>query len=68
MTFVCVEMDGSSRMYGVGYGLNLATGDSGSGTAAGDRSGYMMTFNSNEKEDFLIVPSNIVAALETPGT
>jgi len=68
LTFVCVEADGSSRMYGVGYGLNMTTGESGSGTAAGDRSGYMMTFNSNEREDFLIVPANIVAALETPGT
>jgi len=68
LTFVCVEMDGTSRMYGVGAGLNLTTGDAGSGTALGDRSGYMMTFSSAEREDFLVVPSNIVAALETPGT
>jgi hypothetical protein len=68
LTFVCVEMDGSSRLYGVGAGLNLTTGESGSGTAAGDRSGYMMTFNSNEREDFLVVPANIVATLETAGT
>jgi len=68
LTFVCVEGDGSSRMYGVQFGLQMTTTESGSGVQLADRNGYMLSFSSQEREDFLIVPSNIVSALETPGT
>ena len=67
-TFVTKEGDGSYRMYGKEFGLTLDTTESGSGTALGDRNGYMLTFSSQEREDFLIVPANIAATLETPGT
>lgn len=67
-TFVTKEGDGSYRMYGKEFGLTLDTTEAGSGTALGDRNGYMLTFSSQEREDFLIVPANIAAALETPGT
>lgn len=67
-TFVTKEGDGSYRMYGKEFGLTLDTTEAGSGTALGDRNGYMLTFSSQEREDFLIVPANIAATLETPGT
>lgn len=68
LTIVCVEGDGTARMYGRLFGLTLETGTAGSGTALADRNGYVLTFSSQEREDFLVVPSNIVATLETPGT
>jgi hypothetical protein len=67
-TFVCKESDGVFRMYGLEFGLSLSTTDSGSGTALADRSGYMLTFSSTQKEDFLVVPANIASTLETAGT
>jgi len=67
-TFVTKEGDGSFRLYGKEFGLTLDTTESGSGTSLGDRNGYMLTFSSQEREDFLIVPSAIAATLETPGT
>lgn len=67
-TFVTKEGDGSYRLYGKEFGLTLDTTEAGSGTALGDRNGYMLTFSSQEREDFLIVPSAIAATLETPGT
>lgn len=68
LTFVCVEGDGKARMYGRLFGLQIETSEAGSGSALADRNGYLLTFSSEEREDFLIVPSAIVAALETPGT
>lgn len=68
LTFVCVEGDGTSRMYGKEFGLQMTGTEAGSGTALADRNGYMLTFTSMEREDFLVVPSNIVSTLETPGT
>lgn len=68
LTFVCVEGDGTSRLYGKEFGLQMTGTEAGSGTALADRNGYMLTFTSQEREDFLTVPANIVAALETPGT
>jgi hypothetical protein len=55
-------------MYGKEFGLQLETTEAGSGTGLADRNGYLLTFSSQEREDFLIVPANIAAALETPGT
>jgi len=67
-TFVTKEGDGVYRMFGVEFGLTLDTTEGGSGTALGDRNGYMLTFSSQEREDFLVVPANIAATLETAGT
>jgi len=61
-------MDGSYRMFGKEFGLFLDTTESGSGTAAGDRNGSVLTFSSVERDDFLIVSSTVAAALETAGT
>jgi hypothetical protein len=68
LTFVCKEGDGIYRMYGKEFGLQIETTEAGSGTALGDRNGYLLTFSSQEREDFLVVPSNIAATLETPGS
>lgn len=67
LTFVLVEGDGTARMYGRLFGLQLETSEAGSGTALADRNGYVLTFSSQEREDFLVVPSNIVANLEVAG-
>ena len=68
LTFVTKEGDGSYRMFGKEFGLQLETSEGGSGTALADRNGYVLTFSSQEREDFLVVPSNIAATLETAGT
>lgn len=68
LTFVTKEGDGSYRMYGVLFGLQIQPSEAGSGTALADRNGYLLTFSSQEREDFLIVPANIAATLENAGT
>jgi hypothetical protein len=67
-TIVTKDMDGTYRLFGKDFGLSLDTAEAGSGTALGDRSGYNLTWSSMEREDFLVVPSNIASTLETPGT
>lgn len=67
-TFVTKEGDGKYRMFGKEFGLTLDNTEGGSGTALADRNGYMLTFSSQEREDFLIVPDNIAATLEDLGT
>ena len=60
-------MDGVYRMYGQDNGLYLASTESTSGTAAGDRNGYNITLTGIEKDDFLQVSASVGAALETAG-
>jgi hypothetical protein len=67
VTIVTKEMDGTYRMFGKEFGLFLDTTESGSGTAAGDRNGYNLTFSSVEREDFLVVAANVAANLEVAG-
>jgi hypothetical protein len=67
LTFVVKEGDGLYKMFGKEFGLFLDTSEGGSGTALADRNGYMLKFSSQEREDFLIVPANIAATLETAG-
>jgi hypothetical protein len=67
LTFVLKEGDNTYRMYGKEFGLFLDSTEAGSGTALGDRNGYMLKFSSMEREDFLIVPASIALTLETPG-
>jgi len=64
---VTLDMDGNYRMYGKGNGLYIATTESGSGTAAGDRNGYNITMSGIEVDDFLQVSSAVGLALETAG-
>lgn len=67
LTFVTKEGD-TYRMFGKEFGLILESATGASGTALSDRNGYVLTFSSQEREDFLVVPANIAATLETPGT
>jgi hypothetical protein len=67
LTFVTKEGDNTFRMYGVQFGLQLESTEAGSGTALADRNGYLLTFSSQEREDFLVVPANIAANLEVVG-
>jgi len=67
LTFVTLDMDGTYRMYGKSFGLFLDTTESGSGTAPGDRQGSMLTFTSQETEDFLVVSASVAANLEVAG-
>jgi hypothetical protein len=68
LTFVTKEGDGVFRLYGKEFGLTMENSPGNSGTALADRNGYVLTFSSQEREDFLVVPANIAATLETPGT
>ena len=67
LTFVTLDMDGVYRMYGKSFGLFLDSTESGSGTAPGDRQGSMLTFTSQETDDFLVVAANVAANLEVAG-
>jgi len=60
-SFVTLEGDGQYRLYGASFGLFLDSAESGSGTALADRSGYMAKFSSQETEDFILCPANIIA-------
>jgi hypothetical protein len=64
---VTLDMDGNYRMYGADHGLYLASTESGSGTAAGDRNGYNITLTGIEPDDFLQVSAAVGGALETAG-
>jgi hypothetical protein len=68
VSIVCKEMDGTFRLFGKEFGLTLDTVESGSGTAAGDRNGSVLTFSSVEREDFLVVSPSVAANLEVVGT
>ena len=61
-TFVTLEGDGLYRMYGAKFGLFMDSAEAGSGTALGDRNGYMCKFSSNETEDFLVCPSGVIVS------
>jgi len=68
LSFILKEGDGTFRLFGKEFGLQLETTEAGSGTGLADRNGYLLTFSSQEREDFLVVPANIAATIETPGT
>jgi len=67
LTFVTLEMDGTYRMYGKGYGLMMDSTTNSSGTAPGDRNGAELVFSSMEIDDFLVVSSSVAANLEVAG-
>lgn len=60
--FVTLEGDGVYRMYGANFGLFLDTAEAGSGTALADRNGYMLSFSSQETEDFIVCPSGVISS------
>ncbi|MFN5250644.1 MAG: hypothetical protein ACK5DE_06320 [Bacteroidota bacterium] len=60
--FVTLEGDGVYRMYGAKFGLFLDSAEAGSGTALADRNGYMVSFSSQETEDFIVCPSGVISS------
>lgn len=67
ITFVVKEGDGLYKMFGKEFGLFLDTSEGGSGQKLEDRNGYVLKFSSQEREDFLVVNSGLIAGLTTPG-
>ena len=67
LTICTQEGDGNYRLFGSLFGLTMENSTGASGVSLGDRNGYSLVFSSQEREDFLIVPDNIAADLETPG-
>lgn len=63
---VAVDNNGKGWLLGEEQGLVLG-GNSGSGTAWGDRNGSTLTFTGNEKELAPEVSSSCIETLETPG-
>ena len=68
-TLVAVVKDnnGQTFLLGILYGINLTGGNSATGTAQGDRSGYTLTFVANEKELSPSVADGVFTSLTTPG-
>jgi hypothetical protein len=62
---VVVDENGKAWMLGRQNGLDLSGGESGTGTALGDRNGYARTFTGNEPEDIIEVNVSVLASLET---
>lgn len=63
---VVEDRNGKYWLLGQEVGLERAGGQSGSGTAAGDRNGYELNFTSDNKAMALEVNSGIITGLETP--
>jgi hypothetical protein len=60
---VVEDANGKYWLLGEGNGLDLSGGNSGSGTAQGDRNGYTLTFSGGEKELAPEVASGVIAGL-----
>lgn len=60
---VVEDANGKYWLLGEGNGLDLSGGNSGSGTAQGDRNGYTLTFSGGEKELAPEVASGVISGL-----
>ena len=65
LVVVVIDNNGANRLYGRINGLQLTAGAVNSGTAWGDRSGYMLTLTGNETELAPFVTDAAVATLQT---
>lgn len=65
---VTLDNNGEYWLYGKDFGLNVATVDGKTGVKLGDRNGYELTLESDEKAFAYKLNDAIAAALETPGT
>lgn len=65
-----VVADGTGKYFLVGYknGMMVSAGESGTGTAMGDRNGYSMTLTGGEPAFAYEVQASVITSLETPGT
>lgn len=60
---VVEDANGKYWLLGKGNGLDLTGGNSGSGTAQGDRNGYTLTFSGGEKQLAPEVASGVISGL-----
>lgn len=65
---VTLTNNGEYWLYGKDFGLNIATVDVKTGVKLGDRNGYELTLESDEKTFAYKLNDAIAAALETAGT
>lgn len=68
LMIVSKDMSGRYHLYGKRFGLYLNSNEAGSGTAPGDRNGYLLTFTGAETDDAVEVNSTAAGTLETPGS
>lgn len=64
---VVKDKNGKYWLLGEENGLERNGGKAGSGTAPGDRNGYELTFNADNKNPAPEVSAAIISTLETPG-
>lgn len=63
MMAVVEDQNGKYWLAGKLNGLDLLTGSAGTGTAAGDRNGYSLTFSGSEREMAVEVSSTVISGL-----
>lgn len=61
------DQNGKYWLYGRFNGMEVSGGESGTGTAMGDRNGYSITFTGNEPEEAIEIDQDTWDSLETPG-
>ena len=62
------DANGKYWLYGYRNGMEVSAGESGTGTAMGDRNGYVITFTGAEPELEMEIDEATWETLETPGT
>lgn len=62
------DRNGKYWLYGHEGGMTVTGGESGTGTAAGDRNGYSLVFSGQEPLYPLEIDADTWASLETPGS
>jgi hypothetical protein len=68
LAIVVEDQNGKFWLYGRNNGMDLTGGEAGTGTAAGDRNGYTLTFTGQEPALAIEMDTATAATLETPGS
>lgn len=67
LIIIAEDNNGSYHLFGRLNGMRLNDGSADTGTAWGDRNGYVLNFTGNERELAPFVAENIISTLQTPG-
>jgi len=65
LAIVTVDNNDTYRLYGWDQGLRLNEGSAATGTAWGDRNGYVLTFSGNQRQLAYFVTAGVLATLQT---
>lgn len=65
LAIVTVDNNDTYRLYGWDQGVRLNEGSAASGTAWGDRNGYVLNFSGNQRELAYFVTAGTLATLQT---